>query len=104
MGDKDEKFVVVATEISTTVGKVDATWLRLNEYDLNNNLASRCLPPAVMTYEALGFGLAGGSMMARSWTLAAFSPCVKAAACMSVFWSVSIMLHDPLSPPPEQRL
>lgn len=36
-----------------------------------------------------------------------FSPCVKAAACMSVasvFWSVSIMLHDPLSPPPEQSL
>ena len=43
-------FVIVETTVSTTVGQIDAVWGRLNEYDINAKLASKCLPPAVLKY------------------------------------------------------
>ena len=42
--------MIIETTVSTTVGQVDAVWERLNEYDINAKLASKCLPPAVIKY------------------------------------------------------
>lgn len=55
--DAPDSFVIVETEVKTTVGKVDDTWRNLNEFDLNRNLASSCLPPAVMTYASNAGGV-----------------------------------------------
>ena len=42
-------FVVVEVEVTTTVGSIDTTWDKLNEYDVNYKLATSCLPPAVVS-------------------------------------------------------
>jgi len=47
----DKKFIVVEIEVATTIGKIDDTWNKLNEYDVNRKMASSCLPPAVMSYD-----------------------------------------------------
>jgi len=61
------KFVLVAMELDTTVGKIDDTWHNLNEYDLNRQMAKECLPPTVISYENIVVGSA--SMVRRSWVL-----------------------------------
>ena len=48
--NSDGVFVVVETTVKTTVGQIDAVWEKLNEYDINAKLASKCLPPAVIKY------------------------------------------------------
>ena len=48
--NSDDVFTVVETTVKTTVGQIDAVWERLNEYDINAKLASKCLPPAVIKY------------------------------------------------------
>jgi len=63
-------FVVVEVEVQTTLEKVDTTWSNMNEYDLNFNNAKSCLPPVVMTYEAIAgevVGLASSSKVAGNY-------------------------------------
>jgi len=42
--------VVVETSVATTLGNVDSMWSKLNEYDVNAKLRTKCLPPAVIKY------------------------------------------------------
>ena len=35
-------------QITTTAGKLDEVWEKLNEYDLNKKFATNCLPPVVV--------------------------------------------------------
>ena len=44
-------FVTIDVEITTTVGRIDKTWDKINEHDLNQAFAKKCLPPVVVTYE-----------------------------------------------------
>jgi len=56
-------FVAVKTLITTTAGKLDEVWEKLNEYDLNKKFATSCLPPVVVGYEDVS---AGRSIFAKS--------------------------------------
>lgn len=49
-----EKFVVFEATVRTTVGKMDATWDKLNEFNINKAFQQKCLPPVVVSYEAVG--------------------------------------------------
>lgn len=62
----DQKFVVFEATVQTTAGKMDATWDKLNEFNLNKVLQGNCLPPVVVSYEAVGSaaGLRSGLMLA----------------------------------------
>ena len=63
---KDGKFVVFEATVQTTAGKMDATWDKLNEFNLNKVFQRNCLPPVVVSYEAVGSaaGLRSGVMLA----------------------------------------
>jgi hypothetical protein len=41
-------------QVKTTLAKLDSTWDKLNEYDINVKLRDKCLPPAVIKYGELG--------------------------------------------------
>jgi len=43
-----DTFVVVEVQVTTKLGKVDETWTKLNEHDLNFKNAKSCLPPVVV--------------------------------------------------------
>lgn len=62
----NEKFVVFEATVQTTAGKMDATWDKLNEFNLNKVFQRNCLPPVVVSYEAVGSaaGLRSGVMLA----------------------------------------
>jgi len=62
----DGKFVVFEATVQTTAGKMDATWDKLNEFNLNKVFQRNCLPPVVVSYEAVGSaaGLRSGVMLA----------------------------------------
>ena len=40
--------MVVEVQVTTKLGKVDETWTKLNEHDLNFKNAKSCLPPVVV--------------------------------------------------------
>jgi len=44
------KVLVVETTVTTTLGNVDDTWSKLNEFDLNAIFRAKCLPPVVIKY------------------------------------------------------
>ena len=52
--DLGQYFVTIDVEITTTVGRIDDTWDKINEHDLNQAFAKKCLPPVVVTYEPVG--------------------------------------------------
>ena len=53
-------YVPLHTQVQTTLAEVDATWDKLNEYDINVKLRDKCLPPAVIKYGELGPDEGGG--------------------------------------------
>mmetsp|Transcript_64028 Transcript_64028/g.93741 ORF Transcript_64028/g.93741 Transcript_64028/m.93741 type:complete len:456 (-) Transcript_64028:9-1376(-) len=67
----DAKFVIVEVEIETTVGKIDDTWNKLNEYDVNREMATSCLPPAVISYDNVFVSPASMLMVQSFWVFAA---------------------------------
>ena len=44
-------MVQVTMEVDTTVDKIDYTWDRLNEHDVNEAMSRRCLAPVVVTFD-----------------------------------------------------
>ena len=70
-----DKFTVAEVEVTTTVGRIDDTWRKLNEYDINKEMADQCLHPVVVKYEGVvdvaegGAGSAGSALAAAASSL-----------------------------------
>ena len=79
-----DKFTVAEVEVRTTVGRVDDTWRKLNEYGINKEMADKCLYPVVVKYEGVAEGGAGsaGSMLRSSWRLGALALSVALTAAL----------------------
>jgi len=80
------QVVIIETIVTTTLGNVDDTWSKLNEYDVNAKFREKCLPPVVMKYGELDDGkkTLGGGIIALI-VVGSVVPCFIAIACVWYF-------------------